>query len=194
MSRNTHKALIVSSYVKFYKTIKPFVLKAGFADTLFASGIDDAKRIFMTSSDISAVIINTPLKDSFALDFALDTASKKCVGIMILVPHNLYEQVSEKTSPAGILTIMKPTSEVIVLQTLRLLKASSERIITYEEKNCELQDKMEEIKLLSRAKMLLIENLGMTEEQAHKYIEHRAMDSRLSKKTVSENIIKSYGS
>lgn len=193
MKQNRHKALVVSSFIKFYKAIKPFAEKAGFADTLFASDSSDAKKIIMTDSDIAAVIVNTPLKDGFGLDFALETAVEKYLGVMVFVNKELYKQVSEKTTPRGILAIMKPTSQDLLIQSLGMLKASSERLIKYEKQNIELQNKMEEIKLHTRAKMLLIQNLGMTEEQAHKYIEQRAMDARISKAAVSRNIIKAYG-
>ena len=38
----------------------------------------------------------------------------------------------------------------------------------------------------------LIEQLRMTESEAHYYIERQAMDMRLSRREVAENIIRSY--
>ena len=52
---------------------------------------------------------------------------------------------------------------------------------------------MEEIRLANRAKMLLMQNLKMTEQEAHRYIEKEAMDRGLKKTAVAENIIKTYG-
>ena len=52
---------------------------------------------------------------------------------------------------------------------------------------------MEEIRLVNRAKMLLMQNLKMTEQEAHRYIEKEAMDRGMKKIAVSEEIIKTYG-
>ena len=55
-----------------------------------------------------------------------------------------------------------------------------------------VEEKIEEIRLTNRAKWHLIECLSMTETEAHRYIEKQAMDLRLSKREVAENIIKTY--
>ena len=51
---------------------------------------------------------------------------------------------------------------------------------------------MTDIRTINRAKWLLIEQLRMTESEAHYYIERQAMDTRLSRREVAENIIRSY--
>ena len=55
-----------------------------------------------------------------------------------------------------------------------------------------LKVKMEEIKLVNRAKMLLMQHLKMTEEEAHRHLEKEAMDRGLKKTAVAESIIKIY--
>ena len=51
---------------------------------------------------------------------------------------------------------------------------------------------MEEIRLVNRAKWLLISALNMHESDAHRYIEKQAMDRCVSKRQVAEEIIKTY--
>jgi len=52
---------------------------------------------------------------------------------------------------------------------------------------------MNEIRLVNRAKWLLISELKMTEPDAHRYIEKQAMDRCVSKRRIAEEIIKTYG-
>ena len=52
---------------------------------------------------------------------------------------------------------------------------------------------MEEIKLVNRAKMLLMQNMSMTEQEAHRFIEKDAMDRGMKRTAVAEEIIKRYG-
>ena len=60
------------------------------------------------------------------------------------------------------------------------------------QENQRLQIKLIDLRIVNRAKYALIQYLGMTEEQAHKYIEQQAMNQRISKRKAAENIIKTY--
>ena len=51
---------------------------------------------------------------------------------------------------------------------------------------------MQEIRLVNQAKWLLIENRGMSEASAHRYIEKKAMDQCITRKTLAIMIIKQY--
>jgi len=61
-----------------------------------------------------------------------------------------------------------------------------------EKKAVTLQEKMEEIRLVNRAKWLLIEELKMTEQEAHRYIEKQAMDRCVTRRAVAEQILSIY--
>lgn len=52
----------------------------------------------------------------------------------------------------------------------------------------------EEIEIINRAKTTLMEYLGFTEPQAHRYIEKHAMDMRVTKIEIAKNILKIYES
>ena len=55
-----------------------------------------------------------------------------------------------------------------------------------------MQEKMTDIRTINRAKWLLIENLNMSENDAHRYIEKQAMDTRSTRREVAEGIIRTY--
>ena len=90
------------------------------------------------------------------------------------------------------MVLSKPTSTQTVTQTLRMLCAARERLRRMEEKQATVDEKIREIRLVNRAKWLLIECLGMTEADAHRYIEKQSMDLRQSRREAAENIIKTY--
>ena len=56
-----------------------------------------------------------------------------------------------------------------------------------------MEEKIAEIRLINRAKWLLIECLSMTEADAQRFIEKQSMDQRISKRQAVENIIRTYG-
>ena len=51
-----------------------------------------------------------------------------------------------------------------------------------------VEEKMEELKIVSRAKIVLVER-GMSEKEAHEYILKEAMNSGLTKRQVAQDII-----
>ena len=80
----------------------------------------------------------------------------------------------------------------MVFQSIKLLVAMQKKIRALETKASSLQSKMEDIRLVNRAKLLLIEQLKMSESEAHRYIEKRAMDTCVKRRKVAEDIIKTY--
>ena len=69
---------------------------------------------------------------------------------------------------------------------------ATQRIATPQKKTLSIEEKMEEIRIINRAKWLLISNLKMTEQDAHRHIEKQAMDRCIPKRKVAEEIINSY--
>ena len=55
-----------------------------------------------------------------------------------------------------------------------------------------IEEKMAEIRLVNKAKWLLISQLSMSEPEAHRYIEKQAMDRCVTKRTIAEEIMKTY--
>ncbi|MBQ3485974.1 MAG: ANTAR domain-containing protein, partial [Clostridia bacterium] len=54
------------------------------------------------------------------------------------------------------------------------------------------EEKMEEIRIVNRAKWLLISELKFDEPGAHRYIEKQAMDRCVSRKVIAQEIITTY--
>ena len=94
----------------------------------------------------------------------------------------------------GVLTFPRPGSRQSITQAVRLIAATHNRLAAFERKAVKLEAKMKEIRLINRAKWLLIDRFNMTEEEAHKYIEKTAMDNCVKRSEIAENIIRTYES
>ena len=189
----TYSALLVSASDKFNNTIMPLLPMTDYWPVTTVKTVGAAqRRMLETTYDI--VIINAPLPDDFGMRLAMDTCAASGAGVLLLVKSELYDEVYSKVVSHGVMTLSKPTSLQMVSQTLRVLCATRERLRQVEAKQVTVEEKIDEIRLVNRAKWLLIECLSMTEADAHRYIEKQAMDLRLSKREVAENIIKTYKS
>ena len=72
------------------------------------------------------------------------------------------------------------------------LAAARERLRKNEIKTVSIEKRMNEIRVINRAKWLLIENEKLSEAEAHRKIEKQAMDSCLPKIDIANKIIGKY--
>ena len=91
-----------------------------------------------------------------------------------------------------VFTLPKPTTKTMIAQTLGWLASVRERLRNLEKKTLSVEERMEEIRIVNRAKLLLVSELHMTEPEAHRYIEKQAMDTCVLKQVIAERIIKTY--
>ena len=154
------------------------------------SGNEARRMLIFDSYDL--VIINTPLPDEFGSELAIEMASDSARGVVLLVRSELFDEVGFAVETAGVLTVEKPLARALFYQALRLAAAMHERLLAVQNENRTLQNRIEEIRAVDRAKCALIEYLGMNEAQAHRYIEKQAMDMRITRRAVAEGILKTY--
>lgn len=189
--QKTHRrVLIVSGGDKFFDYFSGILPQSDFDPIVRAHSAGEARRaLIQTPADI--VIIDTPLPDELGVEFALNIADMSA-GILLVVKNELYDKVTYKVEDSGVLTVSKPNSKQAYYGAVKLLAAMSVRLQKMETKNKTLQEKMADIRAVNRAKWLLIEKMNMKESDAHYFIEKRAMDARISRREVAENIIRTY--
>ena len=113
---------------------------------------------------------------------------------MLFLPKlEQFDDAYDKLVPRGVFLLQKPVSKPIFQAASGWLISTRERIRKTEKKTLSIEEKMNEIRTVNRAKWLLISQLKMSEPDAHRYIEKQAMDLCVSKRQVAEEIIKTYG-
>lgn len=187
----SYSLLLASSSEKFNETIWNLLSGGRYRPIRSASSANDARRCLL-ESPFDLLVINAPLPDEFGTRLALDMSRDSGSGILLLCKAEHYPDISARLSPSGVLTLPKPTSLPMIEQSLQLLCGTRERLRLMEQKTATLEEKMAEIRLVNRAKWVLIDRLKMTEEQAHRTIEKQAMDQCVSRRVIAENILSIY--
>lgn len=188
--KRKYRVLVADSGDKIYDYISQSLPRSDYDPILRAGDAGEARRMLL-NAPVDIVVINTPLKDDFGTELALDLADGSA-GVLLLVKNELYDQICYKVEDSGVLTLGKPTSRQGFYSAVKLLTAMTARLSRLEKANHTLQEKMADIRVVNRAKWLLIEHHHMKEQDAHYFIEKQAMDTRLSRREVAENIIRSY--
>lgn len=185
--------LVVSSTEKGGVFIKELLTAGSFERIVTVSDGGEARRILIDSS-FDIILINTPLKDEFGHELALSLTQSTSAGIILFVKSELADQVSEKVEDYGIVVVPKPVSRQLFFQSMKVISASRKRLLGLQNENARLQNKIEDMRLVDRAKCVLIQYLNLTEPQAHRYIEKHAMDMRMPKRDIAKKILMTYES
>jgi response regulator NasT len=151
----------------------------------------EARRMLL-ERDFDLVIINAPLRDETGESLALHVASKEFTQVILLVKREFFEVMSAVCENEGILTISKPVNKYIFMSALSLARSAYNKLRKVHHENDQLRKKIEDIRIVDRAKCILISLFNMSEKEAHRYIEKQAMDMRITKRAVAERILKTY--
>lgn len=186
-----YSVLIVSSSEKFNRSLLSLLPEDRFYP-VSVSPDDSAARRVLAECRFDIVMINTPLPDDFGTHLALDACEGSGAGVMLFVKAEHYPDIAACVSPFGVLALSKPVTAQTVAQSLTLICATRERLRRMEQKTASVEEKIEEIRIVNKAKWLLIDQLKMTEQEAHRYIEKQAMDRCVTRRTIAENILATY--
>ena len=165
--------------------------EAGYTVFAQVKSANEAKRI-ANEKEIDLVVINTPLTDEFGHDLALSIENKVFTNTIIFVNSELVDAVEQKMFGSTVIVMAKPVSKKTLYKTLGYFTAQQQKMAKVLDENLRLQEKLEEYKLVARAKMLLMEKNKMSEEMAHKHIDRTSKDQRRTKKDVAKSIIDMY--
>ena len=188
MEAESHSVLLVSRDSKIISQISAFLVPPLFELTT-TSDFNEARRL-ATERTFNIIIADSG--DGYDTDFAINVADSYST-ILLLVPNEHFDEISYRVEGYGILTITKPFEPFYFYNMVKIAIAVQYKVQVLSSQTTKLKVKMEEIKLVNRAKMLLISNMNMSEQEAHRYIEKEAMDRGMKKTAISEEIIKTYG-
>lgn len=186
-----YSVLLVSSSPKFNESMLALLPESRFYPVAAVSDVSSARRRLLESK-YDIVIINAPLPDDFGTRLALNICDNSGAGVLLLVKAEHYPNINGRVSPFGVLVLPKPATSQAVSQSLQLLCGTRERLRRMEQKTASIEEKMEEIRIINRAKLLLMEQLKMTEKEAHRFIEKQAMDRCVTRITIAQSILSTY--
>lgn len=190
--RSAYRMMVISKSAKIADYLKDALPSDMCRDMVCVTNVGEAKRV-LVSTWFDIVIINTPLGDDFGLQAAIDISQQNPVGVILLVKNDMYEEVSYRVEDYGIMTVPKQTTRQMLYLAVKMMAAVQVKIKGMAEETTKLKGKLKELKLVDRAKWILIDQLKMSETQAHKYIEKQAMDRCVKREEIAENIIRTYG-
>ena len=121
-------------------------------------------------------------------------AAQTTAGVILICRPILYEEASPRLENTGVFVLSTDMGRRFFNEAVKLMAAVHKRLARAEPQAERMQQKLKDIRIVDKAKCLLIQYEGMTEEDAHRRIEKQAMNRRLPKREIAEEILASYSS
>ncbi len=164
------------------------LLGADAGQTAVASSSCEEARRLAERQDFALCIIDAPLPDGPGFRLARYMAGR-ITGQVVLITAG---QPPDALEEDGILVLTKPGSRALYAASLKAVAVAQRRMQAVREENRALKGKLDDLRLIDRAKCILVSQMKMEEREAHRYIEKQAMDRRMTKRAIAEGILKTY--
>ena len=184
-------ALIVTPRAEDLEWFKEDLAKLNIEEMPVARSAGEARRILIERI-FDLLVINAPLPDENGVRLAVDVIGGKANQVILMVKREYADEIAAKVEDYGVFTVEKPLTHAAFWLALKMTSAAFNRTKSFINENDRLKKSLSDIRLVNRAKCLLIEKLGLSEEAAHKEMEKMAMDHRLEKVELAKRIIKQY--
>ena len=181
-----HSVLIVSAFEQFDAVVRKTMKGCHMVESGKSAAM---ARRYILERYYDLVVINTPLPDERGEELALDIVRECNASVLLVAPADALEDMQERTTDYGILVLTKPLPIGQLSKAIRFLFAIQNRIHTLEKKIGILEERIEDGKIVNKAKFLLMEKKRMAEDEAHRFIGKQAMDQGISRRKAAEKIM-----
>lgn len=187
---HTVSAMLVSASEAQTKRISALLTRARIVPFEHTGSARQALERF-DAGGIDGVLIAEPVTGSSGQELALQLKKRRCMAVLLLA-EPAHAEAAALLEQSGVLVLPNDAPEPLIVQTIRLLTAVRIQLEQMQHKTEKLEAKVADIRIINRAKLLLVQHLQMTETEAHKYIEKQAMNTSKPRRTIAENIIRTY--
>lgn len=186
------RIIVADSDTVFRNYLKEKLLTAGYTIVGETSdGRSALQMVYNIQPDL--VIVSTQLAGRNGVEVAEAIGEHRLSPVLLLAEPNDQENLIHSLAYGTFSYIVKPIDDANLISSIEVCTASFKRLGRLEEENRRLKQTIETRKIVERAKGLLVEYKGMTENQAFQYIQKLSMDKCLPAKSVAQQIIKSLG-
>ena len=173
------QVFVISSNAALLDSVAATLTAAGYQLAGSATDAEEA-RSRLQYSDVDIIILISPIGAETGDHLAKDLCYiKPDCGLIIAVSDEKRPLFAKRLSDTLAFLIAKPINKAALLQALAHMQQALSVVSACRQKQTQLEKKLDDLRIISRAKNILISNLHMTEQQAHSYIQKQSMDCLL---------------
>lgn len=138
--------------------------------------------------EVAILDINMPGSDGITA--ARSIASQGTTAVIMLTAYGQRELVDQAVSAGAMAYLTKPWSESDLLPAIETARVRMAEMRSLSSQVDQLEETLRQRKLIDRAKARLITAYGVTEPEAFRMLQKKAMDGRTSMAAVAEDLLK----
>lgn len=159
----------------------PYRLPCGFPAQIKSAGAGELRALAM-ERPVDGLILS-----SDELNIALEAAEHSYTAVLVVAKGDA-SALNEPCARAGVMVCTMESLSAV----LPCFLACCARLRNLCTETVSLKRKLDDTRIVTRAKLLLMSRLKMSEAEAHRYIEKTAMDTGSKRREVAESIIRTY--
>ena len=163
-------------------------LQGYYKNLIYASNYNEAKQKAASSAPMMLIVISSSA-DSDGLESYMELSVMKNLPAVFVVGEEYYPQIVYRSKGKRIFVLTFPMKRGIVIQAVNIMYETQMMLRQSLREKEKLAEKLLEQRLVSRAKLIMVEKHKMTEDEAHHSLEKMAMDRGLTIKKAAEDVI-----
>lgn len=137
--------------------------------------------------DVALLDISMPLLDG--LSVAAELTSSRTCAVVVVTAFSQKEVVARAVAAGAMAYVVKPFTPADLAPAIELARTRFAELRALQDNVGELTEQLAARKLIERAKAALVAAYGMTEAEAFRFLQKRAMDERVPMAAVAERVL-----
>lgn len=180
------RILLVGTSAKHMDDMKRIVYNVYAEKRIDSAYSAEQARGILQNNSFDFVIVDISSVNSWEYQITHTIYKQTSAFVLILVPQKFSTPVQNGHFRG--MAVEKPISCVTFAQVLRLI----DWVLSLQKEKEELQQRLSDICIVSRAKRLLMKKKQMSESEAYLYIKNQAMNQHRAKRAIAQNILNRY--
>ena len=135
------------------------------------------------------VILDIKMPGMNGIDAAKIISDEGLAAVILLTAFSQQDLIQEASNAGVLAYLVKPFQRSDLVPSIELALGRFKEISNLKQETEMLRESLETRKLVDRAKGLLIDNYGLKESDAYRYLQKKAMEDRTTMKAVAEDIL-----
>jgi two-component system, response regulator PdtaR len=182
------KVLIAEDEAIIRLDLKEMLEEEGFSVVGEASDGEAAVRLAREQTP-DLVIMDVKMPGMDGLSAAERIVAEELSAVLILTAFSQRDLVHRAAEAGAIGYLVKPFQKSDLVPAIEVALARNAELAALRRESADLSERLEARKVIDRAKGALMDARGLSEGEAFRVIQKRAMDERRSMRTVAEDII-----
>lgn len=137
--------------------------------------------------DVALLDVSMPLLDGLSVAAEL-TAHRTCA-VVVVTAFSQREVVSRAVEAGAMAYVVKPFTPADLAPAIELARTRFAELRQLQDNVGELSDRLAARKIIEQAKAALVKAYGMTEADAFRFLQKKAMDDRVPMATVAAQVL-----